>query len=392
MKPREMSHPIKSEFLLDPDVVYLNHGSYGACPRPVFKTYQDWQRELERQPVSFINERLPGLMTEARAELAAYLGVTANDVVYFANPTTAVKMICRSLQLGPGDEVLTTNYEYPAMDATWDFVAYKTGVKYVHQMIPLPLTSTADTVEAIWSGVNERTRIIFISHIAAFTALTFPVREICHRARRAGIVTFIDGAHAPGQIPLDLAALDADIYIGACHKWMCAPKGSGFAYVHPDFQDRIVAPLVVSRSRGARSLRGPDGASLFAPTYQAQGTRDPSSFLSVPAAIKFQEQNHWDEHRCRCHALASQTRARVNTLTGLEPLCPDSPQFFGQMVSFYIPDACADSIRQQLVKRRIVAVLLHVNDRYVMRVSFQAYNSQQDADLLVEAIAEGLTL
>ncbi|MGC9347183.1 MAG: aminotransferase class V-fold PLP-dependent enzyme, partial [Anaerolineae bacterium] len=197
-----MVQPLKDLFLLDPDVIYLNHGSFGACPRPVFAQYQAWQRELERNPVNFISTRLPGLMGEARADLGAYLGVTGDDVVYFANPTTAVRMICRCLQLEPGDEVLTTDWEYPAMDGTWDLLAYQTGIRYVHQRVPVPLTDPDAFVNAFWEGVNPRTRIIFISHIAAFSALIFPVAEICRRARAAGIMTFIDGAHAPSQIPL----------------------------------------------------------------------------------------------------------------------------------------------------------------------------------------------
>lgn len=386
-----MSNCLKGQFLLDPDVVYLNHGSYGACPRPVFEAYQSWQRELERNPVRFIGERLPGLMAEARGALGAYLGVTGEDVVYFLNPTTAVKTVCQSLELGPGDEILTTNYEYPAMNDTWEFIAYRTGARYIHQEIPLPLRSSADIVEALWAGVNERTRILFFSHIAAFTALTLPANELCRRARKAGILTFIDGAHVPGHIPLDLSALDADIYVGACHKWMCAPKGAGFAYAHPDIQDRLVAPHAKSRGWADDRLRGPNGESLFVPFYQAQGTRDPAAFLSVPSAIAFQREHGWDEQRRRCHALASQTRERIHALTGLAPLCPDSTEFFGQMVGMLIPEEHEEAVRRELAERRIVVVLLRVNGRLVLRVSYQAYNSQEDADLLVEAVAAGLS-
>ena len=385
-----MSNCLKGQFLLDPDVVYLNHGSYGACPRPVFEVYQSWQRELERNSVRFIGERLPGLMAEARGALGAYLGVAGEDVVYFLNPTTAVKTVCQSLELGPGDEILTTNYEYPAMNDTWDLIAYRTGARYVHQEIPLPLRSSADVVEALWAGVNERTRVLFFSHIAAFTALTLPAEQLCRRARQAGILTFIDGAHVPGHIPLDLSALDADIYVGACHKWMCAPKGAGFAYAHPGIQDRLVAPHARSRGWSDDRLRGANGESLFVPFYQAQGTRDPAAFLSVPAAIAFQREHDWDEQRRRCHALASQTRERINALTGLEPLCPDSTEFFGQMVGMLIPEEREEAIRRELAARRIVVVLLRVNGRWVLRASYQAYNSQEDADVLVEAVAAGL--
>lgn len=382
-----MVKSIRSLFMLDPDVVYLNHGSYGACPRAVFDSYQSWQRELEFNPMDFINKRLPGLMTEARKALGTYLGTTGDNVVYFANPTTAVRMICRCLHLEPGDEILTTDWEYPAMDGTWDLVSYQTGARYVHQKVPVPLISVNDFVEAFWSGVTERTRIIFLSHIAAFSALIFPIAEICQKAREAGILTFIDGAHAPSQIPLDLTALDADVYVGACHKWMCAPKGSGFAYAHPRIQERIVEALVKSR-QGHTLL--PEGISQFVPKYQQQGTRDPSAFLTVPTAIKFQAEHDWDEQRQRCHVLANQTRARINELTGLESISPDSDAFFGQMVSIRLPDARIDAIRQEFIARNIVGVILNVHDEFLLRVSYQAYNSQEDADLLIAAVAQGL--
>lgn len=375
-----MAESLKSLFMLDPDVVYLNHGSYGACPRPVFERYQAWQRELELNPMRFIGERLPGLMTEARAALGTYLGTTEDNVVYFANPTTAVRMICRCLRLEPGDEILTTDWEYPAMDETWDLVAYQTGARYVHQPVPVPFTSVEDFVEAFWAGVTDRTRIIFISHIAAFSALIFPIEEICRRAKKAGIFTFIDGAHAPSQIPLDLAALDADVYVGACHKWMCAPKGAGFAYAHPRIQEYIVEALVKSRQGDTAP---PEGIAQFVPNYQQQGTRDPSAFLSVPAAIQFQAEHDWDAQRRRCHALASQTRARIDALTGLESLSPDSTEFYGQMVSIRLSEDRVDAIRREFTARNIVGVILQINGQCLLRVSYQAYNDQADADVLV---------
>jgi isopenicillin-N epimerase len=171
---------------------------------------------------------------------------------------------------------------------------------------------------------------------------------------------------------------------------MCAPKGAGFAYARPEIQDRLVLPHARSRGWAEDRLRGSNGESLYVPLYQSQGTRDPAAFLSVPSAIEFQREHDWDAQRARCHALAGQTRARVNALTGLEPLCPDSPAFYGQMASFSIPEEREAAIRQELADRNIVVVLLRVNERLVMRVSYQAYNSQQDADRLVEAVTAGL--
>ena len=211
---------MKEHFLLDPDVIFLNHGSFGASPKPVFKAYQDWQLELERQPVEFLGRRANALLEDARIILADYLHCQADEVVYATNPTTAINLIVRSLPLQPGDEILTTDHEYGAMDRTWRFVCKSTGAVYRQQPIPLPVTTPEDFIETFWAGVTPKTKIIFLSQITSPTALIFPVEQICQRARQAGILTIVDGAHAPGQIPLDLTALGADFYTGACHKWL----------------------------------------------------------------------------------------------------------------------------------------------------------------------------
>lgn len=384
-----MSHPhtltnLKTQFLLNPDVIYLNHGSCGACPRPVFEDYQQWQRELEWQPFEFMDRRATDLLAEARAKLAAYLNVGTDDVVYFYNPTMAINMVARSLNLQPGDEILTTDHEYDALNETWRFVCHKTGAHYVHHPIPLPVTNHADFVETFWQGVNERTRVIFFSHITSPTALTFPARELCHRAREAGLLSVVDGAHAVGQIPLDLRDVGADIYTGACHKWLCSAKGSSFLHVRPEVQP-LLEPLVVSRGWEGNSSDG----SAFIDQQQWQGTRDLSAFLSVPAAIEFQAQHDWDDVRRRCRALVSETCQRVNNLTGLEPICPDSPNWFTQMAAVRLPDMALGILYRRLCEEyRIEVPIFRWNDHPLLRFSFQAYNDQADADALLDALAE----
>lgn len=386
-------HSLKSEYLLDPDVVYLNHGSFGACPRPVFETYQRWQLELERNPVAFISARLPVEIDKARSKLAAFLGTPSEDVVYFTNPTTAFNMVARSLDLEPGDEILTTCYEYPAMERTWEYITHKSGACLVHQPTPLPISTTEEFVEAFWSGVTPKTRVIFLSHIAAFIALILPIQEICRRARQAGILTIIDGAHAPGQIPLNLASIDPDFYIGACHKWLSAPKGSGFLYARHDLHTWL-EPLVISHgwstAKNSDAIQAPDGYSWLVHLNQAQGTRDPSAFLSVPAAIDFQEANRWEQQRSRCHNLASLTRQRINQLTGLPALCPDSPLFFSQMTSVSLPQEVMPGLGERMQERKIVAPIITQNDQLFLRFSFQAYNDEADADCLVETVEQVL--
>ncbi len=379
-----MTHSLRSHFLLDPRVVYLNHGSFGACPKQVFEVYQHWQRELERQPVEFLGRRFNGLMAEARGKLSTYLHCQAEEVVYFPNPTTAINMVARSLDLGPGVEILTTDHEYGAMDRTWRFLCQQTGARYVRQPIPLPLTSEEAFVEALWAGVNERTRVVFLSHITSPTALIFPVGSICQRARQAGLLSIVDGAHAPGHVPLDLEALGADIYTGACHKWLCAPKGASFLYARKELQP-VLKPLVVSW--GWESDH--PGESPFIDYHEWQGTRDPAAFLSVPAAIEFQRQHDWPSIRERCHDLASRTRQRINDRTGLSAICPDSPAWFGQMAAARLPDLPVEVLQRRLYNRyRIEIPVQRWNGQPLIRVSFQAYNDASDAEALVDALDE----
>jgi isopenicillin-N epimerase len=374
---------LKSEFLLDPDVVFLNHGSFGACPRPVFDEYQRLQRELERQPVDFLGRRIRGLMAAARQSLAEYVGVHADDLVYFPNPTTAVNMVARSLHLGPGDEVLTTDHEYGACDRTWRFLAGQAGFAYVRRPVPLPLSTAADFVEHFWRGVTARTRVIFISHITSATALRFPIEAICQRARAAGILTVIDGAHAPGQLSLDLTALDADVYVGACHKWLCAPKGSAFLYARREVQARL-EPLVVSWGWESDAPSG----SRFIDYHEWQGTRDMSAFLATPAAIRFQAERDWPAVRSECHALVVQARQRINTLTRLAPLGPDELAASAQMAAVQLPNHVdCQWLKGRLYDAfRIEVPIYRWNNQPLLRISVQGYNSPGDCDALVKAL------
>ncbi len=383
---------MKLSFLLDPDIHFLNHGSFGACPRPVFEAYQYWQAELERQPVAFLGRRVNDLLAESRSALAAYLGAAADDVVYFPNPTTALNMVIRNLarpdcpaHLCPGDEILTTDHEYGALERTWRYVCHQTGARTVRQPIPLPVTTHADFVERFMAGVTERTRIIFISHITSPTALIFPVAEICRRARAAGILTIVDGAHAPGQVALNLGEMGADIYAGACHKWLCAPKGAAFLYARPEVQPWL-EPLVVSWGWEAER----PGLSRFVDWHEWQGTRDVAAFLSVPAAIRFQAEHDWPAVRSRCHALAAATRDRIVDLTGLPPIChPEG--WFAQFFAARLPECDLDALKARLVDEyRVEAPMVRWNGQPFVRVSFQAYNDRADADALIAGLARVL--
>lgn len=376
---------LKKLFLLDPEIIFLNHGSFGACPIPVFETYQAWQREMEHQPVAFLGREAISLLANARSKLAEFLGATPNEIVYFSNPTTAINMVARNLNLGPGDEILTSNHEYGAMDRTWNFTCRRTGASYIHHPIALPVSSQAEFVEDFWASVKERTRVIFLSHITSPTALIFPIEEICQRARQAGILTIIDGAHAPGQITLNLRELGADIYTGACHKWLMAPKGAAFLYARREVQGWL-EPLVVSWGYESEI----PGESQFIDYHEWQGTRDLSAFLSVPAAIEFQSQHAWENVRQHCQNLARQTLQRINALTGLAPICADDGGWYRQMVTVRLPEnADQEALKSRLLEDYHIEVpMIRWNEEKFMRISFQGYNTQEDADALVSALTE----
>ncbi len=370
-------------FLLRDDVVFLNHGSFGACPKPVFDAYQRWQLELERQPVEFLARRFRGLMRAAREALGEYVGADPEDVVFVANATAGVNMVAWSLPLGRGDEVVITDHEYGAVDRTWRFVCADRGATLVRAAVPAPVTSAADVVDHVWSAVTERTRVLCLSHITSPTALILPVAALVRRARAADVITLVDGAHAPGQIPIDLRALGADFYAANGNKWLCAPKGSGFLYARREMQDRL-RPLLVSWGPEWQEGLTP---SSFINEFEYQGTRDPAPFLTVPAAIAFQRAHDWDAVRESCHALARRARQSVTAITGRPPLSPDEPEWYGQMVSVLLPVDDARAAQRRLLEEfGIEVVVTRWQERALLRVSVQAYNTRGDIERLVGAV------
>lgn len=379
--PTELS-ALADLFLVRRDIAFLNHGSYGACPRPVFETYQAWQRELENQPVEFISRRMRGLLAEARGALGDYVGTAADNLVFIPNATWGENAVARSLALQPGDEVLATDLEYGAVDRTWGYYCAQRGARYIAQPIALPVTTAEAFVEQLWAGVTERTRVIAISHITSGTALILPVAEVCRRAREAGILTMIDGAHAPGQVDLALDTLGADFYTGNCHKWLCAPKGSGFLFARPERQE-LLDPFIISWGYQA-DVPGP---SLFLDHYERTGTHDPSAYLSVPAAIAFQREHDWPRVRAACHLLVRDARERIASLTGLPQLAPDSSAWWEQMATLLLPPVDAPRLKERLWDDYQVEIPVSSrNGQTFARISIQAYNRQEDVNRLVEAL------
>ena len=382
-----MDENLAALFLLDPEVTFLNHGSFGACPRPVFEAYQRWQLKLERQPVAFLdpNRGLSSWMREARVALAGVVGAEADDLVGLTNATVGLNIVAQSLDLKPGDEILTTDHEYAALEKTWAYVCRRSGAVVKVVTVPLPLTEEAQFTDALLAGMTDRTRVLFLSHITSATALVFPIERAVAEARRRGIWTVIDGAHTPGQIPLNLTALDADFYAGNCHKWMMAPKGSAFLHVRRELQG-MMNPLVISHGWTLEGREGPFGGTPFVDMLEVQGTRDPSAWLTVPSAIDFARQHDWAKVAAECTQLVQGTAARVRALTGLPGF--SSPEFCApQMVAMSVT-ACDPLVLQRtlMAEYGIEIPCFKWQDHHIVRVSAQGYNSQAQMDRLVAAL------
>jgi isopenicillin-N epimerase len=382
MLARERS-PLKDLFLLDPEVTYLNHGAYGATPRPVFEAYQRWQLELEREPVDFLSRYATERLAHSRAVLADYVGTERDNLVYVSNGTTAMNIVARSLWVGPGDEVLTSDHEHGGIDRLWRFMQKKLGFTLVKRRVPLPVTTHEEFVEHFWAGVTPRTKVILLSQLTSPTSLVFPVAEICARARRAGIVTVIDGSHVPGQLPLSLREMDPDFYIGILHKWVCAPKGCAFLYARPDAQSRL-DPLIVSWGWEPKV----PGPSKYVEYHEWQGSRDISSFLAVPDALAFQELHDWDAVRVRCKELAAYAQREISALAGTTPYHPDSPEWYGQIVCARLPRGTDDKLllRQLRFDHGIDVSVDRFDDWPRIRVSVQGYNDVSDVERLLSAL------
>ncbi|WKZ37898.1 MAG: aminotransferase class V-fold PLP-dependent enzyme [Anaerolineales bacterium] len=375
---------LKQKFLLDSCVVFLNHGSFGATPKPVFEAYHNWQLRLERQPVLFLGRELDGLLKDSRSALGEYLNADVDDLVYIPNATHGVNVIAHSLKLKQGDEILTTDHEYGACDYTWDFICSKTGANYIHQAIPVPVHSEEEIINQFWLGITPQTKVIYLSHITSPTALRLPLEKICELAKKAGILTVIDAAHSPGQIHVDLQILDADFVFGNCHKWMLNAKGSAFLYVRRELQ-HLIDPLIVSW--GYNPTPETTTGSRFIDILQWTGTKDPAAVLTVPTALQFMRDNNWSEVRNECHDLLRQAIERICTLVNMPPLYPLASDFYSQMGIAPIPLSNLAVLKSRLCdEHKIEVPLIQWQDKQFVRISVQGYNSQEDIDALVHAL------
>ena len=321
-------------------------------------------------------------MRSARTALAEYLNTQADNVVYTQNVTISVNIVARSLALGKGDEVLASDHEYGACDRTWRFFARERGFSYINQPVTVPPASKQALVDGFWEGVTSRTRMIFLSHITSPTAMILPIPEICRRARAAGILTLIDGAHAPGQTSLDLPALGADFYGGNLHKWLCAPKGAGFLYARPEVQS-LLKPFVVSWGYESEQPSG----SVFIDHHEWWGTRDIAAFLAVEDAIRFQASNDWPHIRDQCHALLNTALEGVRDITGMPGFYADDTWYAQMGAALLPPGTEIESLKSRLyAEHRIEVPIVDWKGRKLIRISVQGYNEPADIERLLHAL------
>jgi isopenicillin-N epimerase len=379
---------------LDPAVAFLNHGAFGACPRPVLEAQVRWRARLERQPLQFLARDLEGLLDGARAELARFVGAQPEDLVFVPNATAAVNTVLRALSFAPGDELLTTTHAYNACRNALGYVADRTGARVVTAAVPFPLTGPGAVLDAVLAQVTSRTRLALLDHVTSPTGLVFPIAELVRALDARGVDTLVDGAHAPGMLALDVGAIGAAYYTGNCHKWVCGPKAAGFLCVRRDRQTRI-HPLVISH--GATVAR--TDRSRFHLEFDWTGTLDPSPYLCVPEAIRTLGAllpGGWPALRARNHSTALAARQRLCAALGVPLPCPDD--MIGSLATIPLPDApapaaatwlAADPLQETLLARHGFEVPVFywpAAPQRLVRLSAHLYNTAAQYERLAEVL------
>ncbi len=393
-----MSSTLRSWWTLDPAVTFLNHGSFGACPLPVLEHQRRERDAMEAEPVRYLARDLEGRLDESRRALAAFLGADARDLVFVPNATTGVNAVLGSLDLGGGDEILVTDHGYNACTNVARHVVARTGAKVVTARVPFPIAGPDTALEAVLGAVTPRTRLALLDHVTSPTALVLPVDRLVRELEGRGVAVLVDGAHAPGMVPLDLEQLGASYYTGNCHKWLCAPKGAGFLHVRRELQERV-RPAVISH--GANSTR--TDRSRFLIEFDWTGTLDPTAVLSIPAALAFMASivpGGWPEILGRNHALAVEARVLLARTLAVDLPCPD--EMIGSMAALALPDGdpgpqssplYQDPLQDLLFARAGIEVPVipwPAPPRRWIRVSAQAYNAIDDYAYLANALRSTL--
>ncbi len=396
-----MPSEFASQWTLDPAIAFLNHGSYGAAPRPVLAAQQAWRDQMEAEPVLFFSHDLEPAMDAARNALGAFVRAHPDDLAFVANATAGTNTVLRSLQFKPGDELLTTDHAYNAARNAIEFVAERHGARVVIASVPFPITSPASVCEAVLAAVTARTRLAVLDHITSATALVYPIAELVAELTARGVETLVDGAHAPGQVGLNVPSVGAAYYTANLHKWVCGPKGSGFLWVR---RDRQVAIRPLAISHGANSPRS--DRSRFRVEFDWTGTADPSAYLAIPEAIRFGEElmpGGWAALLERNHELAMAGRDLLCAALGIEAPTPD--QMLGTMASVPLPvemrparvqgiELYDDTVHDQLGRLGMQVMVTPWPQRphggawrRLVRISAAAYNDLSQFEALASALA-----
>ena len=382
-------------WLLDRDITFLNHGSFGACPIPVLEAQTNFREQLEREPLRFLMREFEPLLDRARNELAAFIGTSGDELAFVPNATTGANAVLRSLTFAAGDELLTTNQEYNACRNTLDFVASRTGAKVIVADVPFPIQSPEQVIEAVIKCISPQTKLALLDHVVSQTGLIFPIKQLVNKLAQRGIDVLVDGSHAPGMIALNLDEIGAAYYTGNCHKWLCAPKGAGFLYVRRDKQDAI-RPTTISH--GANSPR--TDKSRFQLEFDWMGTVDPSAYLCVPVAIDFMGsllEGGWPELIAKNHALALAGRQILLDKLDLPQSCPD--EMVGSMAVIQLRDAEFDAVGKsgiaplqealwEIFKIEVPVIPWPDANQQLLRISAQFYNTLSQYEYLAKALVE----
>jgi isopenicillin-N epimerase len=378
-------------WLLDRNVTFINHASFGACPRPLLEVQAKLRSQLENEPLRFFGREWEPLLDNSRIGLASFVGCEAQDLVFVPNATTGVNAVLRSLKFAPNDELLTTSHEYNACRNALSFVASCTNARVVVADIPFPIESPEQVVKAVIDKVSSQTRLVLLDHVTSQTGLIFPIQQLIKELQARGIDVLVDGAHAPGMLPLNLNEIGATYYTGNCHKWLCAPKGAAFLYVKRDKQP-IIRPLTISH--GANSTL--THKSRFQLEFDWMGTDDPTAYMCVGEAIQFMGSllpGGWNELMQRNHDLVMQGRQVICKLLDIAAPCPES--MIGSMATLTVPKILDKytymSLHDELFDKygiEVQVVPWQGESKLLVRIAAQIYNSIEHYNCLAEALLE----
>lgn len=376
-----MTHAFRDEWDLEPDAVYLNHGSFGPTPRVVLQAREAWSRRLAANPMRLLVRELDGLLHEAYEPLAKLINAPVEQLLWVDNATTGMNIAAASIPLSAGDEILVGSHEYGADIRIWERYCETSGARLVIQDIDASPESPEALIEQLFSGVTPRTRVLMVSHVTSCTGLIYPIEAICRRARELGLIIAVDGPHAPAAVPVDLAKIDCDFYAASCHKWMCGPIGSGFLYVAEPWKSKLRTPIV----SWGRPPVGLDPA--WRDEFYWLGTRDPAAFLAVPTAIHWLESIGLDRFREHSRSLCLYAREKLIGIQDMVPLVADHDTWHATMVSFLLPPGKGEDWMLQLAQEHgVECPIMQLGETRMLRVSCHLYNSTDDIDILAQAL------